>query len=186
MKAIAAVLLALLLIPAAASAHQRTIAPPGNSGVNQYVEVVPTAGGGRPSGTIPGGETGGSDHSGTLSPGTRRALARGGLDGRGVAALATATAPTAAGSSGSGPSRGSDGRGSHGHGSAAGKAGNPVPASAGSSMSPLVTLGRAITGASTPGGLGPLLPVILAVIAVGGAALALRRRRDALRHRRAA
>jgi hypothetical protein len=46
--ATASTLLLLLLAPAVASADKST-APPGNSGISQYVEVVPSAGGGKPS-----------------------------------------------------------------------------------------------------------------------------------------
>src|ERR1700722_19400619 len=57
----------MLALPAAAFAGGRgTVAPPGNSGVSQYVEDVPTVKGNKPSSTIVvthnGG--GGSGHSG--------------------------------------------------------------------------------------------------------------------------
>lgn len=160
-------LLIIVLFPAAASArHRPVVVPPGNSGANQYVEVLPTAGGGRPSGTIHSGGSGGG--SGGLSPGTQQALARGGSDGLGAAALAHATAPTGqAARSGSGRHHGA----SNGSG-----ANTSNSARSTGSVSPITTLVRAMTG-STHGGIGLLLPVILVVLALGGGALALRRRR---------
>jgi hypothetical protein len=48
----ASLLVVVLFLGAPASAGaSRVIAPPGNSGVGQYVEVVPTAGGGTPLGS---------------------------------------------------------------------------------------------------------------------------------------
>ena len=37
--------LAALVLPAGALAKRTTVAPPGNSGISQYLEVVPTAAG---------------------------------------------------------------------------------------------------------------------------------------------
>ena len=58
MRRVAIALAILLALPAVAEASSRTLAPPGNSGVSQYVETVPTAGGGRPTSTVhPGGRS---------------------------------------------------------------------------------------------------------------------------------
>jgi len=111
-------LLVVLLAPAAANSKSRTVAPPGNSGVDQYVEVIPTAQGGQPSlsihpgggggggggvggaggnGAAGGGGTGGgggaSSGSAPLSASTQQALLTQGHDGSATAAFARATAP---------------------------------------------------------------------------------------------
>jgi len=175
-----ACLLASLGEPAIAVAHLRTIAPPGNSGVSQYVEDIPTARGPRPTSTInPGGGGSGASSSpgasgrGSASPtgrgsaggvgrtstgvpaSTLRALARHGASGRRAAALAVATAPAVA---------------RHARGKAKREAGDGT--------SPLLALVKTATGGSSGGaGLGVLLPVIFALVAAGGVALGLMRRR---------
>src|ERR1700728_4364481 len=80
----------VLALPAAAAAKgpTKTLAPPGNSGVNQYVETVPTSKGDRPTSTIP---RGGRPGSGTVSPVTAHALSSLGANGTGAAAFADAT-----------------------------------------------------------------------------------------------
>jgi hypothetical protein len=95
---IAAVFLALF-VAAPALAQDKTVAPPGNSGVDEYLEVVPGAGGDKPAS---GGGTGGgsSGSSTTQSPrttlGSKTAtqLAQLGSDGKKAAELAAAGAPT--------------------------------------------------------------------------------------------
>lgn len=167
MKALGAGLLIALLLPASAVAHGRTVAPPGNSGVGQYLETIPTAGGGRPTGTVrPGG--GGPK---ALSPTVERAFAKQGAVGRSAAALANATAPVSASSAQrSAPSQS--------RGSAASRT---TPQSALSTSrggdSPASSLAKALTGSSSGGGLGLLLPAILVMFAIGGGVLALLRRR---------
>ncbi len=67
-----------------AEARNQTIAPPGNSGVSQYLESVPTASGSRPTNTIkPGG--GGSHRSGGVgaSGGSGGSGGPGGIGGSG-------------------------------------------------------------------------------------------------------
>jgi hypothetical protein len=156
-KVATVVALLALLVPAAASARARKYAPPGNSAISQYVESVPTAGGGRPSGTI---HTRGAAGSSALSPATQRAFSRQGADGKAAAALANATAPAAR------------------RNASAGQRQSPAAsASSGGSAneSPLDSLLRTATGASSRGGLGAWLPAILIVATLGGGALALRR-----------
>lgn len=158
--------LVALIVSAPAVARPRTIAPPGNSGVSQYVESIPTAAGGRPTSTITpsgGGGGGGRGGSSALSPANQAALVRQGSDGVQAAALARATAPakTAAAS----------------HRGAVTGVRPHAPVAAGSGPSPATALVKALTGSASGGGLGPLLPVILVVSAVGAGLLALRRRR---------
>ncbi|HWF74391.1 MAG TPA: hypothetical protein VG186_13670 [Solirubrobacteraceae bacterium] len=153
-------LLVSLVLPTSAVAAKGTIAPPGNSGVSQYQEDVPTAKGSQPSNTIaPGGGTNGpGSSSGALSPSTVRALDKQGSAGRKAAALAQATAPRI-------------GR----------PAGPPAVKTVGGSQtsgsSPVSSVVKALTGSSSSGGLGPLLPIILIASLLGAVALALVRRR---------
>jgi hypothetical protein len=177
--------LATLLLPASAIGQR---APPqGNSGVSQYLEVVPTAGGGRPSGTLHGGggpgspsisDPTGGNHSGSplrgvVAPATRGALRHLGPEGRGVLALAAATAPV---NQTRGQVAQSGSRAKPGPGSTPLRESVPASTSEGAS-SPLHTLARALTGSSTHGGLGTLLPVIMAVAVLGAGLLAVRRHR---------
>jgi hypothetical protein len=150
------------VLPASAVAAKHTIAPPGNSGVSQYQENVPTAKGNQPSNTIsPGGGTNGPGSTGgSLSPSTLRALDKQGSAGRKAAALAQATAPRT-------------GR----------TAGTPtVKTNAGSQdsgASPVTSVVKALTGSSNGSGLGALLPIILIASLLGVTALAVLRRRRA-------
>lgn len=75
--------LGLLAAPGGAGAR-KVIAPPGNSSVSQYVEVVPGAGG-----SVPVGSKGG--HSPVLSPSERRRLEAAGPSGKALAAFAQQT-----------------------------------------------------------------------------------------------
>jgi hypothetical protein len=92
---IAAVFLALF-VAAPALAQDKTVAPPGNSGVGEYLEIVPGAGGNTPA----SGGGGTSGPSTSQSPGaalgskTASQLERLGADGKQAAALAAAGAPT--------------------------------------------------------------------------------------------
>lgn len=146
-------MLVLLAMPVGASARVRKFAPPGNSAISQYVESVPTAGGGRPTATIHHGGTG---WSGNLTEATQRAFSRQGTDARAAAALAGATAPA------------------RGEGTQH-QSGGSSPAAGFTSTSPLDSLLKAATGSSSSGGIGLWLPAVLIVVLLGGAALALRR-----------
>lgn len=154
-KALTASLLISLLLSPGANARRRTLVPPGNSAVSEYVESIPTANGGRPTVTVnPGGAPA---RSGVISSAAQRAFGLQGAEGRSAAALANATAP---------------------RGQRAGHPSSSPPAASGESGGgPLGTLAKTLAGASTQGGLGLLLPVTLIVIALGGGALALWRRR---------
>ncbi len=172
---------------ATATARAPTVAPPGNSGVDQYVESIPTAGGKRPTNTIhpggggpgasgssgggPGGPSGGfGSGSGSLARSTQQALARQGSDGLRTGALARSAAPGALG----GANRGAAGTVATTHAS---RAVLGVKA-AGISSSPLTSIFNALTGSGSSGGLGPLLPAILILSALGAGVLALGRRRS--------
>jgi hypothetical protein len=178
MKRVVLALAILLVVPAWAQARVHTVAPPGNSSVGQYLETVPTAGGGQPTNTVHphtggavsgrsggGGPTGGNTGAGasvTVPPSTRRALAAQGPTGAAAAALAQATAPAQ-----SAP------HASHGDQT------SPPPSATSSrdGLSPAVSVFKAFTGSTSKGGLGPLLPIVLIGSVLAGAVLALVRRR---------
>lgn len=88
-------LLLALLAAAPALAQDKTVAPPGNSGVDEYLEVVPGAGGDTPaSGGATGGSGGSQTPSSTLGSKTATQLEQLGTDGKKAAQLAAAGAPT--------------------------------------------------------------------------------------------
>ena len=183
--AIALALALMLAAPASAEASNRTIAPPGNSGVGQYVETVPTAGGGRPTGTVhpvggavgrPGGPGGTSSGGGgaarggsAITPSTQHALAKQGPAGVAAAALAEATAPQRPRSSARAGHRTSS--------FATGPASSASAASASEGSSPAASVVKALSGSTSGGGLGPLLPIVLIGSVLAAAVLALMRRR---------
>jgi hypothetical protein len=139
-----------------------SIAPPGKAGADQYFETLPSSGGNVAPPAGAGGNSGSS--SGALARiGNGRAGASGlahlGPDGTAAAVLAVATAPTPA------PRRG------HGAG--------PAGAS-GAGASTASALTHVLTG-SDSGGLGIVLPLLLAttvIAALGLAGARLRRRGD--------
>jgi hypothetical protein len=132
-----------LLAPSAALAKTpgKGYAPPGNSGVSQYIEDVPTASGGKPSSSVvipPSGGSGGSGGAGSSSIPTSvsRKLDRDGSNGKHADALAKATGESL----------------SSGHARPAVRAAAPPPSR---------QVLAALDGSSGGGGLGVLLPVIL-------------------------
>ena len=175
MRRIAIALAVVLAAPSLAQARVHKIAPPGNSGVGQYVETVPTADGGQPTNTVhPGGVGGsggrggtgrgpGSTGGGAIASSTQRALAKQGPTGDATAALAQATAPRSA--------RPASASG-YGQAKASGS-----PTSAGQGSSPSTSVLKALTGSSSGGGLGLLLPIALIGSVLTAAVLTLVRRR---------
>jgi hypothetical protein len=141
--------LVLAALPADAAAVSEH-APPGNSGIDEYVESIPEIGGDRPTQHIP--SEGGAAR---LSRRARRALAAYGSAGSAAANLAGATAPAKR-------------RPGPREARRAGDAGSQ-PASA---------LRRAVTG-SGQGGMGIALPIILVLTALVAGWVALARRRRA-------
>jgi hypothetical protein len=159
-----AVTVAMLLVPAAASAQ-------GNSGADQYREGVPGGGGDTPTGDVDkGGNSGDGNGPSSVSGATERALTTAaGSDGAKLADLTNATAPDRAAKkkhdkkgadTGSQPERGGGGE------TASGEA-------AGQSV-------RSSIGAG-PGGLGWGLPALMVLGLV--AALAVRIRNRSLQRR---
>jgi hypothetical protein len=131
--------------------NKQTVSPPGNSAVGEYVEDVPTAGGGRP---VPSAQSL-SGHRGALTAPVAHRLAAAGANGRRTASLAEGTAPS------SGASR-----------QAAVTYGRLLNKDAGGVIGSLT---RLVTGGD--GGLGVLLPILLAACVVVGAGVAVSRRR---------
>jgi hypothetical protein len=181
-------LVAVLAFPAAAAAkgHSHTIAPPGDSGVQQYVETIPTAHGGQPSNQVHhhggsggatgttggGGSAGGTGGGSSISPATQQALASQGTAGQAAAALALATAPRNGNGHGNGTGTG------NGSASGAGVSSSLSEVSHATSASPVSAIFKALTGSSSSGGMGAALPIILiaCLLGFGGFAIARRRR----------
>ena len=148
--AVAAVAVGALLGPLPAQAAPTTcVAPPGTSGIDQYCETVPGAGGDQ--GTRGGGGTTGGHHTlgSSVSRKTASQLGRSAA-GRAVLGLSTGstnastTSPSGGSASGGSGSK-KAGRASHGSGSAATQSGAPT----GRSDNPLEAVRSAVsTGAS--------------------------------------
>jgi hypothetical protein len=154
------VAIALGVLAPAAHATIRTIAPPGNSGVQQYLESVPTASGNRPTNSVHvGGAGGGGRHGGGgggITPSTQRRLTALGAAGAGVAALTKATAPRI--------SRRTPRRAAKRLAAGGGRA----------AKSPVAAVADTLAGSTS--GLGTLLPVILLGTLLGSAAIVVVRR----------
>ena len=153
--ALLACLLALLVAPPA-SAQSDQIAPPGNAGVDEYLETIPDPRGNRPSGAA---RRGGGRRGAVVDSRTRSRLRAMGEDGEAAAALADSTAPAA--------NRPPVPRGG-------------VPAAdlsrAGEGTGPLGSVTSRALG-SDASGMGALLPALLAVTFAGAMAVLLLRRR---------
>jgi len=139
---------------------QETVAPPGASAIDEYLETIPTTDGDRPSRTV-GGE-GDSSSGGALTARQRRALDGLGADGKQAARLADAVGS---------PAKRPDGEKQPGRFSADSLAG------ADEGRSPLGAIGSALGGGGA--GFGAALPVILVLSALGAAYLGIRRRNTA-------
>lgn len=164
MRVLAAVA-AVLLLPAVASAQTTVNAPPGNSGISQYLEVVQGASGGKPSKDA---------RKDDVKP--PPALRRAGQDGQRLAAIAAGTSPAPT----------AQALGEHARSQQKGKAkrrggtGQPQAVHAKKDDSSSKALAAAFTGSATggSGGLGiPLIvPMLISAVVVGLAAWGARRR----------
>jgi hypothetical protein len=184
MRRFALALIAVLALPASAAARggTHTIAPPGNSGVSQYVETVPTAHGGQPTTSVhgrgsahpggSGGGSGGAGGAGAISPSTERRIAAQGATGAAAAAFIQATAPSGTHAAANADKAGTNAGTSNGVGASG------APLSQGEGASPASAVFHALTGSAASGGLGSvLLPIILVASLVVVSALAIVRRR---------
>jgi hypothetical protein len=182
----------VLAFATSASAGHRShhYVPPGNSGIDQYTESIPGAGGNHPTS---GGHGGGGGNPSAVSPSVIRTLNSQGPAGRGAARLATATAPnlrgTGADSTGGAGRNASAGNGG-GSGAASGgnvgsergtSGGNDASGSAGSG-SGARAIGAELTGSGADTGMGIWLPIILgSTLAAALAFTVLRWRRESRR-----
>jgi hypothetical protein len=162
------VVLGTLLLPAPVVLAAGTVAPPGQSAIDEYLETVPTAGGGTGADKAPA--SGGPAAAKVIPAKALKRLQASGADGEAAAALAGATAPpTPAKKRSSSPSSDiapSDVSESRGSGAAS---------VTGSSDGLPTVVAKAVTGSG--GGLGVGLPLLLVGIALGAAATSLLRRR---------
>jgi len=163
------ILLCLALVDVPDAAAQATNAPPGNSGVSQYLESIPAAtgnktpakGGGRP-----------------VSAKTERALRASGPSGRALAkALTVAPGPPAA-QAASNTKTGGNASNKH----AVSKPAQSFESSSQQQPSTPAALAAPLGGDSGPSGSGLLLPIFLVVTAL--AAFGLGARRSSLRRTR--
>jgi hypothetical protein len=163
---------------AAASGKTRvTVVPPGDSGISQYAEVVPTGAGGSPP------QAGGGGQTSVLSASQRSQLSASGPNGRTLEAVVDATAPQTFGISVAGaPQTRSSGRSGAAGGSKVGGPDAGIGAAAAPELhsataaSPVSMLLGAAAG-NGDGGVGYLLPGFMLASACAALVLALRRRR---------
>lgn len=144
---LAAFAAALGLLPGSAMA-QRSNAPPGNSGVQEYLETIPDGSGKRATNDAGHRVRGPLLDSGVVRDATRRRLQALGDRGEKVAALAEATAPKPARSARPGDSDGE---------------------------SAVSGVARTAAGEGGDGGMGILLPLLLLAALAGAVGYALRR-----------
>jgi hypothetical protein len=184
-----AVAAALLAPPTAIAAG---IVPPGNSAVNQYTQTIPTSRGNKE--VRQGGHR---SPSKALGPRATKKLQKQGKDGRGAAELAAAGTPAGVAGSGSGPGAGGGATGYGGGstangGSTGGIGGSGAQGSGGVGSAKAIAaaddgksgfnqvLGE-VTGTSSPGDLGLLLPLAIIAASIWCAAYFWRHRRTATR-----
>lgn len=151
---IASALCAATLILGLAGVAQAKNVPPGLSGAEQYVETTPTATGGKP--TSDGGGGGSNSPGAVIGQANADHLSALGADGAAAARLAAEGAPTNAGSR---------------------AAGGAAPAQSDSSPSGARQVFGQLTGTSSSGGMGALLPLLIATGAIAATAFAIGRRR---------
>ena len=172
-----AIAVVALVAPGAATAQT-----PGDiSGVDQYVEVIPDAGGGAPTGGGRGNDNAGNGPSRLSGTAARELREHGGGDAALLQAIATSRDFGAPGaglsrSSGSGDTRGGsldDGAGPRGNGGTGDERSDGSGAAGAAEGIPDVSFGEAITSAvgamaDTEGGGGPS-PLLLALLAISAA-----------------
>lgn len=160
------VLLATLALPAVGAAASKV--PPGVSGANQYTETLPGPGGNTRAGDDGSGKTP-AQAVGKRNAAKLEAL---GAEGRAAAQLAAETAP--AGNAGGG--QGGTVQGGGAQGQASGGSGSNA---SGSSRLDQVLSQVTGTGGSDSGGMGLLLPLLIAAALLMAAVYAFNRRRTA-------
>ena len=144
------VVVVVLIVPSAAAAQDRTVAPPGNSAVDEYLETVPNATGNarpRPPGSA-------NAPNSALTQQQRARLERLGADGKALADAVDATASATIASPKKAVPPAADGR------------------------SPLSEVLDAAAGRDGGAGMGIVLPAILLATLLGIIALLVARRRS--------
>ena len=152
----------LLASCAPAALAQGTNAPPGNSGIDQYLETVPEAGGNRPRRD--------GDGASRLPARTVQRLKKAGADGKAVAELVASTGTARSGCQASPSERSGTKSGAKRDPGASGGSSSPP-----SSSVPGTIAAPTVSGSGS-GGLGIVLPLLLALSAFGAVFFALRRR----------
>jgi hypothetical protein len=147
--------LVMLALPVASAAASTGTVPPGVSGANQYTETMPGPGGNEPTRDI--GGKGGRTPAKVLGHANAAQLEALGPEGRAAAQFAAQSAPNSTAGQ------------PHGVGGTS----NPSGSSGLSQV-----LGQ-LTGSSDSGGMGLLLPLLIAMSIVAAAAYGLGRRRTA-------
>jgi len=137
---------------------QRSKAPPGNSGVQEYLETLPDGSGKRATNDAGHRVRGPLPDSGVVRDATRRRLEALGDRGEKVAALAEATAPEATAPEATAPKPARSAR--------------PGDSDGGSAVSGVA---RTAAGEGGDGGMGILLPLLLLAALAGAVGYALRR-----------
>lgn len=160
----AAILLSFLLLAAGApvAGAATTVAPPGQSAIDEYLETIPSDGGNTAAGGSAGKPTpaAGVRSTAVVPARTLLALRSRGADGRAAASLAVAAAPPPAARRGLGSS-------------APGVIAVKGERAGGGALS---TLTSAVTG-TKGGGSGALLPILLILIVLAGVGVGVLRRR---------
>ena len=156
---------AIAASPMCAHAQGQSNAPPGNAAVDEYLETIPAASGGTPSGSVKPGANGGR-----LPTSTSQVLGDAGQSGGRLVEFTEATGV---------PKRA---RPVHNGGNSGSSAGPSTIHDAASKVSPtgsepvISVVDRSLTGKDgDAGGLGVGLPILLGLIAIIGVALAMRR-----------
>jgi hypothetical protein len=162
LRVISTALLALAMIVPVAHAQN---APPGNSGIDEYVEAVPSTTGPKPT------NKGNGEQGQVLTSSQQKALDRQGPDGKAAAELAQLF-----GTPGTGPAHKKRSRQSQVAGDEQGTGATQADAAGDSIAS---SLSKAVLPDAGSGGLGPALPIILVAIAAAGVAVAILRRHRA-------
>jgi len=156
-RVVSAIVTLLLLAPPVAIAQApQTKAPAGNSGIAEYLETIPGATGDRTS-KPPPAAGGGGPASSALTPAQRTRLERLGPDGKALADVVDSTSP-----SGATPRKSTTAQ---------------APSYSARGRSPLSEVFDAAVGRDG-GGMGVLLPAILAATVLGVGGLVLIRRRS--------
>jgi hypothetical protein len=181
----ASALLAVLLLAAAPASAAPQAVPPGHSGASQYTETLPTAGGEQPTAEIHGAGVTAPGGGGGNSSGGGSGAATGG-DGGGESTAGAAPAPSPAESLGTQNAKrleklGAEGKAAARLAAAGGAATSPAndarrPAAADGS-SPVKQVVGQLTGTSDSGGMGLLLPLLIAMTVLVAIAVVFTRRR---------